>query len=72
MIAEHGTYGRLGPTVVFKRGTPTKFNAKSVSKHLASDEVEVVCDLRLRKGSFTALTCDLSRDYITINADYHT
>ncbi|MDP6636155.1 MAG: bifunctional glutamate N-acetyltransferase/amino-acid acetyltransferase ArgJ [Phycisphaerae bacterium] len=63
---------RIGPTRVFSRGTPTKFNAKSVSKHLAGDEVEVVCDLKLGKGRFTALTCDLSRDYITINADYHT
>jgi len=63
---------RIGPTLVFKRGVPTKFNAKSVSKYLASDEVEVVCDLRLGKGRFTTLTCDLSKDYVTINADYHT
>ena len=63
---------RIGPTLVFKHGTPTKFNPRSVSGHLASDEVQVVCDLRLGKGAFTALTCDLSKDYITINADYHT
>ncbi|MDP6545512.1 MAG: bifunctional glutamate N-acetyltransferase/amino-acid acetyltransferase ArgJ [Phycisphaerae bacterium] len=71
VVAEKLTI-RIGPTLVFKRGVPTKFNARSVSKYLASNEVEVVCDLRLGKGSFTALTCDLSRDYITINADYHT
>jgi len=63
---------RIGSTLVFSCGTPTKFNAKAVSKYLSADEVEVVCDLKLGKGAFTALTCDLSRDYITINADYHT
>jgi len=26
----------------------------------------------LGKGRFTALTCDLSREYVTINANYHT
>jgi glutamate N-acetyltransferase/amino-acid N-acetyltransferase len=71
VVAEKLTI-RIGPTLVFKRGVPTKFNARSVSKYLASDEVEVVCNLRLGKGRFTALTCDLSRDYVTINADYHT
>jgi len=71
VVAEKLTI-RIGPTLVFKRGVPTKFNARSISKYLASDEVEVVCNLRLGKGRFTALTCDLSKDYVTINADYHT
>jgi glutamate N-acetyltransferase/amino-acid N-acetyltransferase len=63
---------RIGATLVFSRGTPSKFNAKSVSKYLDANEVEITCDLKLGKGRFTALTCDLSRDYVTINADYHT
>jgi glutamate N-acetyltransferase/amino-acid N-acetyltransferase len=71
VVAEKLTI-RIGPTLIFSRGTPTRFNAKSVSKYLAADEVDVICDLNLGSGRFTALTCDLSRDYITINADYHT
>ena len=71
VVAEKLTI-RIGPTLVFKRGVPTKFNARRVSQHLASDEVEIVCNLGIGKGGFTALTCDLSKDYITINADYHT
>jgi len=63
---------RIGETLIFHRGRPTKFNAKKVSKYLEASEVEVSCDLKLGKGNFTALTCDLSREYITINADYHT
>jgi glutamate N-acetyltransferase / amino-acid N-acetyltransferase len=71
VVAEKLTI-RIGPTLIFSRGTPARFNAKSVSKYLAADEVDVICDLNLGSGRFTALTCDLSRDYITINADYHT
>ena len=71
VVAEKLTI-RIGSTLVFRRGAPTKFNARSVSKYLASDEVEVVCNLGLGKSRFTALTCDFSKDYITINADYHT
>jgi len=63
---------RIGPNLIFHRGTPTKFNARTVSKYLAASEVDITCDLRISKGRFTALTCDLSREYITINADYHT
>ena len=62
----------IGPTRIFHRGTPAKFNVKTVSKYLDASEVEVTCYLRLGKGRFCALTCDLSREYITINADYHT
>jgi len=63
---------KIGPTTVFARGGPRPFDAKKLSKYLADDEVQISCDLGLGKGSFTALTCDLSREYITINADYHT
>ncbi len=63
---------RIGETLVFKQGVPTKFNAKTVSKYLSESEVEIACDLKLAKGTFKALTCDLTKDYITINADYHT
>jgi glutamate N-acetyltransferase / amino-acid N-acetyltransferase len=63
---------RIGETLVFKQGIPTKFNAKTVSKYLSAGEVDIVCDLKLAKGTFKALTCDLTKDYVTINADYHT
>jgi len=63
---------KIGRTTVFSRGGPRPFDAKKVSKYLAADSVLVTCDLGLGRGVFTALTCDLSREYITINADYHT
>jgi glutamate N-acetyltransferase/amino-acid N-acetyltransferase len=57
---------------IFARGTGKKFDLKKVTAHLAGKCVKVACDLGLGKGRFTALTCDLSREYIAINADYHT
>ena len=63
---------KIGTTTVFARGGRKPFDAKKVSKYLAADSVLISCDLGLGKGAFTALTCDLSREYITINADYHT
>ena len=63
---------RIAGTLVFSRGAGRGFNAKKVSAALDADTVEIVCTLGLGKGSYTALTCDLSREYITINADYHT
>ena len=63
---------KIGTTTVFARGGPRPFDPKKVSKYLAGDNVMISCDLGLGKGAFTALTCDLSREYVTINADYHT
>ncbi len=63
---------KIGPAAVFARGMPRKFSLRSVAKHLAGDPVVFEVNLGLGKGRFTAYTCDLSREYITINADYHT
>lgn len=63
---------RIGGVMIFSGGTGRKFNLTKVEAHLAGPEVIVACDLGLGKGKFTALTCDLSREYIAINADYHT
>jgi len=63
---------RIGGVMIFSAGTGRKFDLPKVQAHLAGDEVNVACDLGLGKGRFTSLTCDLSREYITINADYHT
>ena len=63
---------KIGDVTVFARGGGRNFNVKAVEQHLAGKEVLVSCDLGLGRGEFTALTCDLSREYIAINADYHT
>jgi len=63
---------RIGGVTIFARGTGRKFDLAKVETHLKGAEVDVACELGLGKGRFTAITCDLSREYIAINADYHT
>jgi len=62
----------LAGTVVFRAGQPVKFDAEKVSAALKSAVVEVDLDCRLSKGDAVCWTCDLSKEYVTINADYHT
>lgn len=62
----------IGGVTIFAGGMGKNFDLKKVETHLAGADIRVDCDLGLGKGNFTALTCDLSREYITINADYHT
>jgi glutamate N-acetyltransferase/amino-acid N-acetyltransferase len=63
---------KIGAAAPFARGRPRKFDLRAVRRHLAGSEVVIDCDLGLGKGAFTAWTCDLSREYVAINADYHT
>jgi glutamate N-acetyltransferase / amino-acid N-acetyltransferase len=62
----------LQDVAVFRHGHPSTFDAARLSKLLDSPEVRVRLSCRLGAASATCWTCDLSRDYVTINADYHT
>ena len=71
VVAEKLTV-KIGEVTVFARGKPAKFSVKRAEKQLAGSEVNVLCDLHLGEGRFTAITCDMSREYVAIKADYHT
>ena len=62
----------LKGTVVFRNGKPVAFDADKVSESLKAKEV--IADLHCGSGTGTATmwTCDFSKEYVTINADYHT
>ncbi|CAN5524471.1 bifunctional glutamate N-acetyltransferase/amino-acid acetyltransferase ArgJ [soil metagenome] len=62
----------LQGTRVFHRGRPVSFDPAKVSRALNSKEVVVDLRCNLAKSDATVWTCDLSKDYVTINADYHT
>lgn len=62
----------LQNTIVFRRGRPVPFDAAAVSAKLNAPKVEAVLACGLGKSHATCWTCDLSKDYVTINADYHT
>jgi glutamate N-acetyltransferase/amino-acid N-acetyltransferase len=63
---------KLQGTLVFRAGQPVPFDAGKVSEALRSPEVLVDLSCRLGKSEATVWTCDLSKEYVTINADYHT
>jgi glutamate N-acetyltransferase/amino-acid N-acetyltransferase len=62
----------LQSTPVYRHGTPLPFDAAAVSQSLQAAEVTVDLACRLGNAQATVWTCDLSKDYVTINADYHT
>jgi glutamate N-acetyltransferase/amino-acid N-acetyltransferase len=62
----------LQGTTVFKHGQPAPIDAAAVSESLKVAEVKVDLACRLGAAEATVWTCDLSKDYVTINADYHT
>ena len=62
----------LQGTVVFRNGQPVPFDDATVSESLNAKEVVAELNCRLGKAEATCWTCDLSKDYVTINADYHT
>jgi glutamate N-acetyltransferase/amino-acid N-acetyltransferase len=63
---------KIGPHTVFSRGGPRNFDEEKVSRYLRGSVVCIACELGLARGTYTALTCDLSREYVTINAEYRT
>ena len=63
---------KLQGTVVFRGGQPVPFDAGEASRSLAASEVVAELSCGLGKGDAVVWTCDLSKEYVTINADYHT
>ncbi len=57
---------------LFKHGTPLPFNPALVSQSLNTREVDVHLNCGIGSGQAILYTCDLTREYIRINADYTT
>jgi glutamate N-acetyltransferase / amino-acid N-acetyltransferase len=63
---------RIGPVVLFRDGRPHDDAAPQAAAYLAGQELTVSVDLGAGNESSTVWTCDLSADYVRINADYRT
>lgn len=63
---------QLNGLYLCKKGTDAGFNEKSAKELMAQDEIVVEIDLHHGEFSATIWTCDLTHDYITINASYRT
>lgn len=62
----------FGQTPVFENGSPVDFNADELRTALSAGEVEILLRLGGGPGRARYYTCDLSYDYVRINAEYHT
>ena len=62
----------LNGVPVMSRGMPLAFSEADLRKSMESATVEVLIGLQLGSGTATAWGCDLSPDYVTINASYTT
>ncbi|MBV68507.1 MAG: bifunctional ornithine acetyltransferase/N-acetylglutamate synthase [Pelagibacterales bacterium] len=62
---------KIGKNHVIKNGEIKKnYNESLVTNHLKKNEVFIYIDLHLGKGLSKVWTCDLTKKYIEINADY--
>ena len=63
----------INGSLLYRQGTPVDFDAKSVSRSLR-DNHETCIRLVFHEGTESSRfwTSDLTREYVTINADYHT
>ena len=63
---------RIGGVLAFTNGMPADTPQADLAAAMKPTDIEIELDLGLGKGTATVWTCDLSREYVTINADYHT
>jgi glutamate N-acetyltransferase/amino-acid N-acetyltransferase len=63
---------KIDDITVFKNGTPKKFDVKKASRVVSQAEHTITVDLGAGKYSDFCYGCDLSAEYVRINADYHT
>jgi glutamate N-acetyltransferase/amino-acid N-acetyltransferase len=61
----------MGETLVFS-GTPVDFDADAVSRYLRNENVVLRVDLGAGRASAVAWGCDMTAEYVHINADYTT
>lgn len=62
----------IGSIVLFKDGRPFDENAPEAATYLRNDEINIAVDLGAGRASSTVWTCDLSAEYVRINAEYRT
>ena len=62
----------VGGLVVFERGSGVDIDLAAVRRAFEQPEIEIVATLGLANGRAEAWGCDLSEEYVRINADYTT
>jgi glutamate N-acetyltransferase/amino-acid N-acetyltransferase len=62
----------IGSYVVFENGLPCPINEEEVKQYLEQDYIQIFVELNQGEHSTAAWGCDLTYDYIKINASYRT
>lgn len=71
-IAQRRASVRVGGVDVFTRGAPAQWDAAAVRAAFEQPRIEIEVDLGSGDASAVAWGCDLSAEYVHINADYTT
>ncbi|MCR5321736.1 MAG: bifunctional glutamate N-acetyltransferase/amino-acid acetyltransferase ArgJ [Lachnospiraceae bacterium] len=62
--------GKNGKLLIYKDGAGTDYSEEEATKILSEDEVRIIADMKMGNENATAWGCDLTFDYVKINADY--
>ena len=61
---------RAGKLKIIENGVSTGYDEAEATKILSEDEVTAIADMKMGDATATAWGCDLTYDYVKINADY--
>lgn len=62
----------IGPYLVFENGLPCEFEESDVKNYLQHETIDILVKLKQGEGTAKAWGCDLTYDYVKINASYRT
>ena len=64
---------KFGDLKVAEKGKISEeYNEEKLKEYMQWDAIKVEVNLKLGQGMFECYTCDLTNDYVKINADYET
>ena len=61
---------KSGRIQIYKDGVATDYSEEEATKILSDEEVRVLVDMKMGDAEATAWGCDLTHEYVSINADY--
>ena len=61
---------KAGACQILKDGVALEYSEEKATKILSEPEVTVIADVKIGEATATAWGCDLTYDYVKINADY--
>ena len=61
---------KAGKIKIIENGVSTGYSEEKATKILSEDAVTAIADMKMGEASATAWGCDLTYDYVKINADY--